>query len=311
MPGDSATRKYVIFGFDMETDIGNYLPTYNGLVHGTPKLLDLLARHRVRGTFLFTGNAALANEGAVTAVCEAGHEVGCHSLKHETLGDAGFNMPNDTPILEWEVEQRLVMNAQIVERITGREPVSFRAPRLWQGQGQVLALEKLGFLVDASYSAARYGKQIVPYHPSRENWLEAGDMRILEIPNFAFLDKDYDYSRFFCKNDQWPLLRLLGAEFVFDRVQFVIREQKKVSSVCVLLFYLHPWEFEEMPDRYEYDEGYFVFKPELYQNCGEHALGELDRFIQLCLGNGFSIVTMQDFYAIWQEAIPHGSSACG
>ena len=32
----------VVFGFDMETDIGSWTPFYEGLVHGTPRMLDLL-----------------------------------------------------------------------------------------------------------------------------------------------------------------------------------------------------------------------------------------------------------------------------
>lgn len=31
----------VVFGFDMETDIGSYTPYYNGVQLGTPLLLDV------------------------------------------------------------------------------------------------------------------------------------------------------------------------------------------------------------------------------------------------------------------------------
>ena len=77
----------VIFGFDMETDIGSWTPFYEGLVHGTPRLLELLDRHRITATFFFTGDAARSHPEVVKAVASAGHEVGCHSLYHETLGD--------------------------------------------------------------------------------------------------------------------------------------------------------------------------------------------------------------------------------
>ena len=45
----------VIFGFDMETDIGSWTPFYNGLKYGTPKLLRALSEENVRSTFFFTG----------------------------------------------------------------------------------------------------------------------------------------------------------------------------------------------------------------------------------------------------------------
>ena len=136
---------------------------------------------------------------------------------------------------------------RIVKELSKKQPVSFRAPRLWQGHGQIKILEKLGFKVDASHSLAAHKKQLLPYHPSKENWLEKGKMNILEIPNFAFLDDKNDYSKYFRKNDQWPLLRLLGADFVFKTQKYVIEKQSKLSDICVLLFYLHPWEFEKMP----------------------------------------------------------------
>jgi hypothetical protein len=294
-------KKYIIFGFDMETDIGSYLKTYHGIEHGTQKILSILGKYGISATFLFTGDAAESNKNKVIEIAEKGFEVGCHSLKHETVGDAGFNMPNDSPILESELENRLKINKEIVVRLVKKEPVTFRAPRLWQGQGQIQVLEKLGFKVDASYSVATHKDQILPYHPSEENWLQKGRMKLLEIPNFAFLDDQHDYGKYFCKNDQWPLLRLLGAEFVFENTKYVLARQQELSTIGVLLFYLHPWEFEQMPEKYEYDEGTFYFKPELYQNCGDVMVKEFEKYIQLSLDDGFEFTTCEKFYNIWEE----------
>ena len=35
----------VIISFDMETDLGNWWTTYEGVTAGTPRLLEILARH--------------------------------------------------------------------------------------------------------------------------------------------------------------------------------------------------------------------------------------------------------------------------
>jgi hypothetical protein len=293
-------KKYTILGFDMETDIGSYLKTYNGLINGTEKIVGLLGKYDIKTTFFFTGDAAANNGEIVRDIVLNGHEAGCHSLRHETVGDAAFNMPNDSPILEEELEHRLQINRQIVMEMSGKTPVSFRAPRLWQGQGQIMVLEKLGFKVDASYSVAAHKKQILPYHPSGVNWLERGDMKLLEVPNFAFLDTGHDYSQYFCKNDQWPLLRLLGAEFVFEHSRSFIEKQQELSDTCILLFYLHPWEFEAMPDKFEYDEGTFYFKPELYKNCGEPMLKEFEKYVQLSLNDGREFITCEHFYELWE-----------
>ncbi|MDD3777139.1 MAG: polysaccharide deacetylase family protein [Actinomycetota bacterium] len=292
-------EKYIIFGFDMETDIGSYLKTYKGIRQGSPKILDILKKHGIEATFFFTGHAAQNNPDQVLEIVEQGHDLGCHSLKHETVGDAAFNMPNDCPILEEELERRLLKNIEIIKSITGSRPQNFRAPRLWQGHGQIKVLENLGFKVDASYSVATHEKQIIPYHPSDTDWLQPGNMNILEIPNFAFLDSENDYSRFFGQNDQWPLLRLLGAEFVAENQKLVVERQAELTDKCVLLFYLHPWEFEVMPEKFEYDEGTFLFKPELTQNCGPRMAEEFEKYIRLCLEDGYKFTTCSKFYHIW------------
>ncbi|MBC7333106.1 MAG: polysaccharide deacetylase family protein [Actinobacteria bacterium] len=294
-------EKYIILGFDMESDLGSYLKSYDGITNGTHKILEILERYSIKSTFFFTGEAASENEDKVIEIFRLGHEVGCHSLKHETVGEAGFNMPNDTPILEEELENRLKKNMDIIFRLTGEFPVSFRAPRLWQGQAQILVLEKLGFRVDASYSVAKYKTQIIPYHPSKDNWLVRGSMSILEIPNFAFLDSEHDYSKYFCKNDQWPLLRLLGADFVFNKVKYVIEKQSELTNICVLLFYLHPWEFVKMPEKFEYDEGTFYFKPELHENCGDTMVREFEKYVRMSLDSGYIFATCREFCNIWLE----------
>ena len=44
----------VVLGFDMETDIGSFTPFYEGVKHGTPRLLKLLKKHGIRATFFWT-----------------------------------------------------------------------------------------------------------------------------------------------------------------------------------------------------------------------------------------------------------------
>ena len=293
-------KKYIVFGFDMENDIGSYLKSYRGVEQGTYVILDILRRYGVPATFFFTGEAARKNPQAVRDVAHQGHDVGCHSLKHETVGDAHFDMPADSPILEEEVEHRLELNKRIVQELCGTEPVSFRAPRLWQGQAQLAALEKLGFLADASYSVFAHRERLLPYHPSRDNWLEPGDMRILELPNFAFDPGTYNYDKFFCKHDQWPLLRLLGARFVHERLGDVIRRQD--APVGLLLFYLHPWEFQPMPGRHVYSEGTMIFRPELHKNCGKKMTAEFERFIRLAQQDGYQFTSCRDFLDVWDKS---------
>jgi peptidoglycan/xylan/chitin deacetylase (PgdA/CDA1 family) len=83
----------VLFGIDMETDVGSFTPFYEGVRTATPMLLELFAKKGVKATFYFTGHAARSNPEPVNLVSETDHEVGCHSLFHETVGDELFSIP--------------------------------------------------------------------------------------------------------------------------------------------------------------------------------------------------------------------------
>ena len=60
-----AGRFTVVLGFDMETDIGSFTDYYNGIQKGTPRLLELLSKHRAPSTFFWTGHAAENNANIV------------------------------------------------------------------------------------------------------------------------------------------------------------------------------------------------------------------------------------------------------
>ena len=44
----TAKPPHVIISFDMETDLGNWWTTYEGVTAGTPRLLEILDRQRIR-----------------------------------------------------------------------------------------------------------------------------------------------------------------------------------------------------------------------------------------------------------------------
>ena len=281
----------VILGFDMETDVGSWTPYYQGLVRGTPRLLDVLARHDVRATFLFTGDSAAAHPEVVRLVDDAGSEVGCHSLYHETLGDELFPIPGIKPLLPEECCRRIEVATDLVQQALGRRVVSFRCPRLWGSTAVTNALEDLGYAADLSYPMYFYKDRLTPYHPSREDWTQEGDMRILEVPNFAdmTIESADAYGR---DRDQWPVFRTEGAEALMRHVDDMIGFYERKALPAVFCFYMHPWEFHEMPQGLiHYGEGSVLPDPFLVKNCGEVALRELDRLLEMLEDRGASFVT--------------------
>ncbi len=270
----------VLLGFDMETDVGSWTPFHEGLRHGTPRVLDIFRKHEVTGTFYFVGHSAREVPESVLAVKAAGHEIGAHSLYHETVGDPIFPIPGITPLLPHEVEPRLRLNTEWVEGVAGVRPVSFRCPRLFGGTHVCNALEALGYVSDSSYPMYFYRERLKAYHPHREDWTREGDMRLVQIPNFAnmAMESRDEYGR---DRDQWPKFRTESAESLLSHIdQYLGYAKEQGVDRPVLSFYFHPWEFHPMPEGLiHFGEGAVLPDPFIVKNCGDVACQEFDKLL--------------------------------
>lgn len=72
----------VCFTIDVEQDCPPYLNTWRGIEEGLPRLLELLESERVPATCFTTGEVARRYPGAVRAMVDGGHELGCHGDTH-------------------------------------------------------------------------------------------------------------------------------------------------------------------------------------------------------------------------------------
>jgi len=293
-----------VFGFDMETDIGSWTPYYKGLVEGTPKLLDLLSKENIMATFFFVGEAAKKYPNIVKEVAEKGHEIGCHSLFHETIGDELFPIPGVKPLFPEEIPFRLKKATEWVSEALGDKVFSFRAPRLWGSTLMIRVLEELGYKADLSYPLYYYGKQLVPYHPSNCDWTEKGDMKILEIPNFAdiTIESKDEYGR---DRDQWPIFRTEGAEKLIMHIKNYINYVKSKGLPAVLCFYFHPWEFVEMPKGpiRTSPEGCVLPDEYITKNCGDYALIQLEKIIKHLKSIGTTFMKARELADAWDVLV--------
>jgi Predicted xylanase/chitin deacetylase len=201
----------VVFGIDMETDIGSWTPFYEGVTKGTPLLLNLFAKKSIPVTAFWVADTARRFPKIVREMESAGHETGTHSLYHETVGDSLFEIPGTYPLLPEEVQPRIKLATDILEDIVGHKVVSWRCPRLFGGTHVTNALEALGYECDATYPMYFYNEQLFPYHPSHENWTEQGSLNLIEIIQFADMEMESkdEYGR---DKDQWPLYRTQSTE---------------------------------------------------------------------------------------------------
>jgi len=276
----------VVLGFDMETDIGSWTPWYEGLVKGTPVILDILKRQNASATFYFTGDSCRKHPEIVKLVKSAGHEIGCHTLFHETIGDPIFEIPGMMPILPEEVPNRIKLATKWVEEAAGVRPVSFRCPRLFGSTSVVNALEGLGYLTDSSYPMYFHRERLLPYHPDSKDWTKEGAMKIVEMPNFADLSMD-SKDEFGRDMDQWPLFRTSGAEALMKHINGFIGYCEKSNVQPFLCFYFHPWEFHPMKEGLiHYGEGAVLPDPFIVKNCGDYAAEQFELLLENLKGLG-------------------------
>jgi peptidoglycan/xylan/chitin deacetylase (PgdA/CDA1 family) len=116
-------------------------PSYLDVV--VPRVLRLLDELGLRITFFIVGqDAALEqNREAMAALGRSGHEIGCHSLRHE---------PWLHLYAEDEIEHELASAEEHIEAATGHRPRGFRGPGFSLSEATLRVLERRGYRYDAT-----------------------------------------------------------------------------------------------------------------------------------------------------------------
>jgi len=84
----------------------------------TPKILDVLKRYNVKGTFLMIGEVAEDNVGLMQRVYREGHEIGNHTFTHPDISD----------ISTAQVDLQLNLTERLFGSKLGVHPLFFRPP---------------------------------------------------------------------------------------------------------------------------------------------------------------------------------------
>jgi peptidoglycan/xylan/chitin deacetylase (PgdA/CDA1 family) len=280
----------------MESDIGSWTSDHEGVLHSTAPILEILDGNGVQSTFFYTGDAALTSPKLLSQVRAAGHEIGCHTLHHEAMGDRLVEIPIP-PVLPEEIPNRVKKATELVERLAGVRPVCFRAPRGWASAEMLVALDGLGYLVDSSYLTFFLQKHFLPYHPSATDWREPGDLNILEMPIFCDPGGKRDIIE--RAGDQWPIYRVDGgdaaAELVFRLAEMLWAQGKPAVAVM----YFHPWEFIEMSPVVVTDEAKIEFNEFLWKGTGQPAREGLDTLLKRLRSAGAQLHTLHELRDLW------------
>jgi peptidoglycan-N-acetylglucosamine deacetylase len=104
----------------------------------TPRVLRMLASHRVPATFFVIGRKAEQWPEVIQAMIDGGHEVGLHSYEHDRL----FALRS-----EGTVRSDLARGMAVLQSLTGRPPILFRPPIGHTNPRIARVAEQLGLVV--------------------------------------------------------------------------------------------------------------------------------------------------------------------
>ena len=214
-------------------------PTYASRVgNNTRRLLDLLDRHHVRGTFFVLGWVADRDPALVREIAGRGHELGCHGYAHRPLWTLAVQ----------EFREDVGRAKATIENTAGTRVAGYRAPTFSVTRRTMWALDilaELGFDYDSSIFPIRhdrYGIPDAPRFPHRVR-LRSG-AEIIEFPMTTF-----PVGRHRLPFSGGGYLRLLPYRLVRHAMRSVTKQERRPAIV-----YLHPWEID--PDQPRLEAGW-------------------------------------------------------
>lgn len=216
-----------------EANMDCQAPTSPSLVRQVDKVLELLAKHGVTGTFFVLGKVAETFPNALKNIASAGHEVACHSYFHKPVY-------RQTPE---EFKADLGRAKQALELVSGQKVLGFRAPYFSITRQSLWALP---ILVEAGFA---YDSSLVP----------------VRAPNYGFADGKEGYYRLNLPNGATLIeappatARVFGFRVpigggyfkTFSKRPFLNKLAELQSRHLPAVFYFHPHELEELPLRKE------------------------------------------------------------
>ena len=195
------------------------------------QVLALLADHNIRATFFTVGQVAETHPEMVRRMDRGGHEVACHSYRHELV----YRQSPE----EFRADIRRAK--AVLEDITGKDVIGYRAPNYSIQIGQQWAYDILfeeGFRYDSSVYPIlhdRYGQADAPRFSYEIR--QTGDQSLIEFPigtiQIAGLNLPLGGGGYF---------RLFPEALFRLGIRRVNRADKQP-----VMFYFHPWELD--PDQ--------------------------------------------------------------
>ena len=218
---------------------------YSGLI----EVLEMLGDKKA--TFFVSCEFAKKYSDIIRDISEK-HEIGLHCLKHS---DNYFNMSEE------EFRENITEGKKIIEKITGKEVVGFRSPRMQKPNYKVL--KELGFVYDSSYNPFYMPGRYNNFFGTRKLFYRD---EILVVPGTAIPILKIPLI--------WLTFRNFGLWFA--RIVSSLNFQRYIN------LYFHPWEFTNLKE--------MKLPWYMKRNTGDKVLNNLNKYIQ-----NYNLITFSDF----------------
>ena len=191
------------------------------------RLLDLFDERNARATFFVLGWVAEHHPKLVRQLAERGHEVATHSYGHRMA----------TKLEPKTFKDDLLRSIKILQDITGRDVLGFRAPTFSVTRQTLWVLDVL------AEAGLKYDSSIYPIWHDRYG--------IPDAPRFVFEVE----TRSGAKIVEFPMptLRIFGKNFPFGGGGYLRLFPLRFTTMAIRRFnkngfpaiiYMHPWEFD-------------------------------------------------------------------
>jgi polysaccharide deacetylase family protein (PEP-CTERM system associated) len=151
-------------------------PITERVVRNTARILEILNRRNVKGTFFVQGRVAETFPRLLQQLVAEGHEIQSHGYSHRPVN----KMDRKGLKTELELARKTVADA------CGVQVTAFRAPDFTIDRDNIWALEVLvetGFTLDSSIFPMRTHRYGIPGYPMVPHWVQlSGGARIMEVP---------------------------------------------------------------------------------------------------------------------------------
>ncbi len=221
---------FQVSGFEKQIGRNQWDHFESRVVANTRRILRLLERHDVRGTFFVLGWVADRHPWLVQEIHRAGHELGSHSFWHRLIYE-------QTP---QEFRDDLRRSRDVLENAIGQPVTAFRAPSFSITARSLWALEILaeeGFRVDSSVFPVYHDRYGIPQAEPRLHRLEVSCGSLWEFPPSVARIAGVNVP---IGGGYFRLYPLWWTRFCLQRIH-------RARQPAIL--YVHPWEFDPRQPR--------------------------------------------------------------